>query len=126
MSDCNGFKLRALNQDCNRVAVKSSVATTWMMTYKDRVLSMPKEFDVAMDKNEIVVLKCEDGAGHAAIEIRPLGDNVGTIIAQSSRKGIKTLRVGEKYRFELDPGESLVIRGSRIIHPTNSGAGLPV
>ena len=126
MSDSNGFKLRALNQDCNRVAVKSSVQTTWMLTYKARVLGPPKEYDIAMDKNELIVLKCEDGSGHAALEIRPLGDKVGTLIAQSSRKGIKTLRVGEKYRFELDPGESLVIRGNRIVHPTNAGAGLSV
>jgi hypothetical protein len=127
MSECNGLKIRALNPDCSRIAVKSSVQTTWMMTYKKHsILSKPKEYDVGFDKNELLVLSFQDGSGGAVIEIEPLGDNVGTIIAQSSRKTTRTLRVGGKYRYELDPGESIVIRGSKIIHPNTPGAGLSV
>lgn len=114
---CNGFKLRGLNQDSNRVAVKSSVATTWMLTYLRPGAKRPIYHDVAMNRDELIVIKCEDGSGHAAIEITPLGEKVGTIIAQSSRKSTKVLRVGVAYRFEMDPGESIVLRGSKIIHP---------
>lgn len=126
MSDCNGFKLKALSQDCNRIAVKSSVQTTWMMTYKERRDAKPKEYDVGFDKNEVIVLSFQDGSGEAVIEISPLGEKVGTIIAQSSRNATRTLRVGGKYRYALTPGESLVIRGSRILHPSHQGAGLTV
>lgn len=124
MSECNGFKLRALNSGCNRIAVKSSVQTSWMMTYKKHVFSKPQEYEVGFDKNELIVLSFQDGSGNAAIEIKPLGEKVGTIIAQSSRNATKTLRVGGKYRFDLQPGESIVIRGSKIVHPTHAGAGL--
>lgn len=126
MSECNGFKLRALNQDCNRIAVKSSVQTTWAMTFKSGVFSKPKQYDVGFDKNELIVISFQDGSGAAEIEITPLGEKVGTIIAQSSRGPTKTLRVGGRYNYTLQPGESIVIRGARIIYPNHAGAGLSI
>jgi hypothetical protein len=126
MSECNGFKLRALNPDCNRIAVKSSVQTTWMLTYKKHAFSKAQEYEVGFDKNELIVISFQDGSGGATIEIEPLGEKVGTIIAQSSRKATRTLRVGTKYRYEMDPGESIIIRGSKIVHPNTPGAGLSV
>ena len=122
----NGFKLKSLNQDCNRLAVKSSVQTSWNPTYKKHVFSRAEEYDVAMTRDEIVVISFQDGSGKAALELTPLGDQVGTLIAQSSRNATKTLRVGKHYRFELEPGESLILRGSMIVHPTHGGAGLSV
>lgn len=124
--NCNGFKLKVLNQDCNRIAVKSSVQTSWNPTYKTSLLSRAKEYDIAIDKDELVVISFQDGSGCAEIELKPLGDKVGTLIAQSSRNATKTLRVGGNYKFQLQPGESLVIRGSRIVYPTHAGAGLSV
>lgn len=124
MSECNGLKVKCLNQDCNRIAVKSSVQTSWMMTYKKNRNSKPMEYDIGFDKNELLVLSLQDGSGHAEIEIKPLGEKVGTIICQSSRNATKTLRVGGVYRYQLSPGESLVIRGSKIVHPNHMGAGL--
>jgi hypothetical protein len=126
MSICNGFKLRALNADCNRIAVKSSVQKTWMMTYKRGMLAQNKPQEVGMARDELVVIAFQDGSGGAEIEITPLGDSVGTLIAQSSRKGTKTLRVGSTTRYELDPGESVVLRTNRIVHPTSAGAGMAV
>lgn len=123
---CNGFHLRGLNQDCNRVSVQSSVANTWMMTYKKHAFARAAVHEVGMNRDEIIVVKCQDGSGHAEIEIRPLGGKSGTLIAQSSRKGQRTLRVGGKYRFELDPGEAVVLRTSSIVHPSTAGAGLAV
>lgn len=124
--DCNGIKVRPLNQDCNRIAVKSSVQTTWMMTYKKRVLAKPESYDIAMDRDELLVLSFQDGSGGAEIEIEPLGDRVGTLIAQSSRGPTRTLRVGQKYPIALSPGESIVLRGSNIVHPRHMGAGMSV
>lgn len=126
MSDCNGFKLRALNPDCNRIAVKSSIQTSWMMTYKKHVFSKPTEYEVGFDKNELIVISFQDGSGGAVVEIEPLGEKVGTIIAQSSRNATRTLRVGSTYRYEMSPGESIVIRGAKIAHPNTPGAGMSV
>lgn len=126
MSTCNGFKLRGLNPAFNRVSVKSNVQTTWNPTYKKPGAKSPASYEVAMTRNELIVLKCEDGAEHAVVEMQPLGDAAGTMIVESSRKGTRTLRVGGKYRWELDPGEALICRTSNITHPTGVGAGLTV
>jgi hypothetical protein len=123
--DCNGFKLRLLNPDCNRIAVKSSVQTSWMPTYKKHVFSKPQEYEVGFDRDELVVIGFQDGSGEAVIEIVPLGDKVGTIICQSSRNATRVLRVGSKYRYTLEPGEQLVMRGKNIIYPTRGSSGQP-
>jgi len=124
MSNCNGFKLRGLNPASDRVSVKSSVQSTWMLTYKR--LKTPVTHEVGMTKNELVIIKCEDGADSAEVEITPLGDKAGTMIAESSRKATRTLRVGTKYRWALEPGEALVCRTSMIVYPVSPGAGLTV
>ena len=126
--NCNGFKLCGLNQESNRVSIQSNVQTTWFLTRKKWKLwdGKPKEFEVGITRDELIVIKCQDGADSAAISIKPLGDQVGTLIAQSSRRATKTLRVGSTYRWELEPGEALVMRNSMIVYPTHEGAGLAV
>ena len=126
MSECNALEVTALNQDCNRIAVKSNVQTSWMMTYKRGVLARNKKYDIAFTKDELIVLTFQDGSGYAEIKIRPIGEKVGTVIAQSSRNATQTLRVGRDYTFGLKPGESVIFRGNRIVHPTHAGAGLAV
>jgi len=116
--ECNGIKLRGLNQDCTRIAVKSTHQSSWQMPYKNHRFARPIEHDVAMHQNEIIVLSFQDGSGAAEIEVTPLGAKVGTLLAQSSRNAHKTLRVGQKYRFLLQPGESFIFRNSTITHPT--------
>jgi len=123
MSECNGFKLRGLNQDCTRIAVKSTHQSTWQMPYKLHRFARPKEHDVAIHQNELAVLSFQDGSGAAEIEIIPLGDKVGTLLMQSSRNARKTLRVGQKYHFRLQPGESVTLRNHTIIYPTHDGPG---
>lgn len=125
MSTCNGFKLRGLNQHFNRVSVKSNVQTTWSPDYKSQG-GKTKTYEIGMLRDELIILKCEDGAEHAELEIVPLGDGAGTMIAESSRGATKTLRVGSKYRWQLKPGEALICRCSRIVYPNTVGAGMTV
>lgn len=124
MSDAasNGFKIRGLNPDSDRISVQSNVQSTWMLPYRRFGLPLWKE--VGMTRDELIILKCQ--GGEAAIELEPLGDRAGTIVAQSSRYATKTLRVGQRYKFELERGEALVLRSTNIQHPTNAGAGLTV
>ncbi len=126
MSACNGFKLRGLNPAADRVSIQSNVQTTWPLTYKKWKLGRPIWHEVAQTKDELIVIKCQDGSDHAVVEIVPLGDKAGTMIAQSSRKATKTMRVGSKYRWELDPGEAIIIRTTAIVYPSGPGAGLAV
>ena len=124
MPASNGFKIRGLNQASNRVSIQSSVQTTFMLTRRKFGGLLPKWFEVGMTKDELVIVKCQDGADSAEIEIIALGDAAGTLIAQSSRHATRTLRVGTSQTWELEPGESLVVRGTNITHPTNAGGGL--
>ena len=123
MADCNGVKLKGLNQDCNRIAVKSTHETSWQLPYKSHFFSRPAESEKAILRNELVVISFQDGSGHAELEITPLGDKVGTLLMQSSRNAHKVLRVGAKYRFQMQPGESITLRNHTQIHPTHDGPG---
>jgi hypothetical protein len=118
----NGFRIRGLNADSDRVAVQSSVQNTWMLTYKR--FGIHPWADVGMHRDELIVLKCQ--GGEAELELQPLGDKAGTLIAQSSRHATRTLRVGQRYKFALERGEALVLRTSNIVHPTHAGAGMTV
>ncbi len=124
MSDCNGIKLKGLNQDCNRIAVKSTHASSWNPTYKTRMLARAKEYDVAIHRNELLVISFQDGSGHAEIEVTPLGSQIGTLLMQSSRNAHQVLRVGAKYRYKLAPGESITLRNDTIVHPTKQPQGV--
>ena len=117
MSDAavaNGIKIKTLNQDCNRIAVKSSVQSSWNPTFKARLFARPKEYEVGMTKNEILVISYQDGSGCAEFEIEPLGDKAGVLVAQHSTMGTKTLRVGSKYRYELQGNRSVILRSAEI------------
>jgi hypothetical protein len=122
--ECNGFKMRTLNADCNRLAVKSNCQTSWNPTYKTRILARPKEYEIGFNRDELIVITFQDGSGNAEFEITPLGEKVGTIIAQSSRNATRTLRVGTTYRYDLEPGESLVFRSHVIRYPTAGNAAV--
>jgi len=118
----NGFRIRGLNADSDRVAVQSSVQSTWMLPYKRWGIAQWR--DVGIHRDELIVLKCQ--GGEAELEVEPLGDKAGTLIAQSSRHATRTLRVGQRYRFALERGEALVLRSTHILHPTHAGAGMTV
>jgi len=125
MSSTNGFKIRGLNPDSDRVSIQSNVQTTWMLTYR-RHGGKPVWHDVGQMKDELIIIKCQDGAASAEIEIHPLGDRAGAMIGQSSRGATRTMRVGSPYRWILAPGEALILRTSNIVYPQGPGAGLNV
>lgn len=122
----NGFRIRGLNQAANRISIQSSEQPTWMLTRRKFAGLLPKWHEVGQAQNELIIVKCQDGADWAEIEIEPLGDKVGVLIAQSSRRGTRSLRVGSSHVFALEPGESLVLRSELIVYPTHAGAGLSV
>ena len=124
MNDTNGLRVLPLNGDCSRVAVKSSIQTSWMLGFKSPGADKPKAQEIGFSRDELLVIAFQDGSGAAEMEITPLGDRAGTIIAQSSRNATRVLRVGSKYTYTLSPGESIVFRSQRIMYPTNAGRGM--
>lgn len=126
MAQCNAVRLKGLNQDCNRIAVKSTNESSWQLPYKTHWFSRPAESEKAILQNELVVISFQDGSGAAELEITPMGDQVGTLLMQSSRNEHKVLRVGAKYRFKMRPGESITLRNHTMIHPTGDKLGGPI
>lgn len=124
MSECNGLKLKTLNPDCNRLAVKSTVQTSWNPTYKTRIYSRPKSYEIGFDRDELIVIGFQDGSGHAYFDIVPLGAQIGTMVAQTAGQDTRVLRVGSKYRFDLAPGQQVIFRSSAIVHPTRGNKTL--
>lgn len=120
----NGFRIRGLNGASNRVSIQSSQQDTFMLTRRKWAGLGPKWFEVAQARDELIVVKCQDFSDSAEIEIEPLGDKVGVMIAQSSRRGSRSLRVGASYVFALQPGEALVLKSELIQYPTGNGAGM--
>lgn len=120
----NGFRIRGLNQAANRISIQSSHQDTFMLTRRKWAGLAAKWHEVSQAQNELIVVKCQDGADYAEVEIEPLGDKVGVMVVDSSRRGSKSIRVGTRNIFVLQPGEALVLKSENIVYPTHAGAGL--
>lgn len=116
---CNGFRIRGLNADCDRLAVQSSEQTTWLLGRKRGGLGRIQWKEVGIQQNEVIVVRAYGGS--PTVEIQPLGDKAGLLIVQQSRGPTKALRVGSKAVFELDRDESCVIRCEWIQYPHHAG-----
>jgi len=117
-SRTNGFEIRTLNQDCDRLAVQSSVAGTWFCSYRGKLL--PKKHEVGIGQNELVVLRPYQGK--PVIELRGLGGPHGVLIVDRADGGTRVLRNGQKALFELDC--ALVLKTEQFRPPGRDGAGM--
>jgi hypothetical protein len=118
----NGFRIRALNQDCDRLAVQSSLATTWWLSRgRGGVLGrwFPKAHEVGIGQNELVVLRPYGAAPE--IELEGLGGPYGVLIVQCARGATRTLRNGQKATFALGKDESVVIKTEYFKAPGSDG-----
>jgi hypothetical protein len=116
---CNGFKIRGLNADCDKLAVQSSEQTTWLLGRSRGGKGAPQWHDVGIGRNELIVLRPYGGA--PVVEIKALGDAAGLLVLQQSRGPTRSLRVGQRRIIELDREESLVIRCEWIEYPRAPG-----
>jgi hypothetical protein len=115
----NGFKIRGLNADCDRLAVQSSEQTTWLLGRKRGGQGAPQWHDVGIGRNELIVLRPYGGC--PTLEIRAEGDKAGLLVLQQSRGPTRSLRVGQRRVIELDRDESLIIRCEWIEYPRTPG-----
>lgn len=115
----NGFKIRGLNADCDKLAVQSSEQTTWLLGRKRGGLGTIQWHDVGIQQNELMVLRAYGGA--PTFEIRALGDKAGLLVLQQSRGPTRSLRVGARAIIELDRDESCVVRCEWVVYPRSAG-----
>lgn len=116
---CNGFRIRGLNSDCDRLAVQSSEQTTWLLGRKRGGMGRPQWHDVGIARNELIVLRPYGGC--PVVEIRAEGDRAGLLILQQARGATRSLRVGQSRIVELDRDEALIIRCEWIQYPNTPG-----
>lgn len=119
----NGFRIRTLNPDCDRLAVQSSVQTTWFCTYRSRWFGKLGSWhrEVGLAQNELIVLR--PYRGKPVIELEGLGGPHGVLIVDKASGGTRVLRNGQRQQFELDC--ALVIKTENIRYPRGDG-GPPV
>lgn len=116
-SRTNGFKIRALNADCDRLAVQSSLQSTWFLTF--RKWGLPKVHEVGIAQSELIVLRPYQGA--PIVEITGLGGPHGVLILERASGGARILRNGSKHRVELGRDEALVVKTENFAAPRHEG-----
>lgn len=116
---CNGFKIRGLNADCDRLAVQSSEQTTWLLGRKRGGLGRAQWHDVGISQNELIILRPYGGS--PTFEIRAEGDKAGLLVLQQARGPTRSLRVGTRAVIELDRDETCVVRCEWIVYPRAPG-----
>jgi hypothetical protein len=114
----NGFKIRTLNQDCDRLAVQSSLSSTWFCSFRSRLGILAKTHIVGIAQSELVVLR--PYRGKPVIELEGLGGPHGVLIVHRADGGTQVLRNGQRTRFELDA--ALVIKTEFFRPPGREGA----
>lgn len=121
-SRTNGFQIRTLNADCDRLAVQSSIASTWFCTYHGgmRGKLLPKKHQVGLAQNELVILRPYQGK--PVFELQCLGGPHGVLIINRASGGTQVLRNGQKVIIETI--ESLVLKTEHWRAPGRDGAGL--
>ena len=118
----NGFRIRTLNQDCDRLAVQSCLSATWFCSFRSRLGILAKNHIVGIAQNELVVLRPYQGK--PVIELDGLGGPYGVLIVQRANGGTRTLRNGQRERFELDA--ALVIKTENFKPPGTEGRQMGV
>lgn len=114
----NGFKVRAL-VDGDRLAVQSTHQTTYFLTGRKWGGLMHRWHEVGLQEREIVVLR-PYGAS-PVIEIEGLGGPHGVLIVEATQSKTRTLRNGQRERFELKRDESVVVKTEHWREPRDPG-----
>jgi hypothetical protein len=109
----NGFKVRGLNSDVDRLAVQSNRQTTWFLTRG--VMGLPKWHEIGIARDELVVLRPYGAT--PVIEIEGLGGPHGVLIVEATQSCTRTLRNGTRLRLELKPDEAVVVKCEDLRHP---------
>jgi len=117
----NGFKVRGLNADFDRLAVQSTHQTTFVMPWKGQGKgARPKWNEIGIAKNELIVMRPYGGA--PVIELEALGGPYGVLIVEATQSMTRTLRVGARLRLELKRDEAVVVKNEDWRAPKTEGA----
>jgi hypothetical protein len=110
----NGVKITGISGDVSSVSVQSNVSRTWALLGKKWAGLKWKVHEVTLQRDELVVLKCQ--GGRCVIELEALNDEHGQTILQEDVSRY-SLRRGDRRKVSLAPGQALALTCSDIHHP---------
>jgi hypothetical protein len=115
----NGFRIRCFNQDCDRLAVQSSLQATWWCRYHAGLMRrmLPVYHVVGIAQSELIVLRPYRGTPE--FELEALGGPYGVLIAQRANGGTTVLRNYQRQVFHLDA--ALVLKTEHFQAPRHEG-----
>jgi hypothetical protein len=110
----NGVRIRGESGDVSNVSVQGTIVRTWALLGKKWAGLRWHVHDVNLERDEVIVLKCQGGDCRLGLE--GLGGPYGDIIIQEDVTRTR-LRRGERRSFRLHQGISLVLTTEKIVHP---------
>jgi hypothetical protein len=110
----NGVRIRGLSGDVSNVSVQSSVASTWALLGRKWAGLRWRTHDVSLERDEVMVLKCQ--GGDCKLELEGLGGPHGSVMVQEDVSRFRLQR-GQRLKFGLHQGVSLVLTNEKIVHP---------
>jgi hypothetical protein len=110
----NGVRIRGLSGDVSNVSVQSSVASTWALLGRKWAGLRWRTHDVSLERDEVMVLKCQ--GGDCKLELEGLGGPHGSVMVQEDVSRVRLQR-GQRLKFGLHQGVSLVLTNEKIVHP---------
>jgi hypothetical protein len=122
----NGFKVRGLDSDVDRLAVQSTHQSTWFLTRVGKLgrngKPKPKWHEIGIARDELVVLRPYGAA--PVIELEGLGGPHGVLIVEATQSCTRTLRNGSRLRLALKRDETVVVKCEGSIDQRRPGAEL--
>lgn len=110
----NGIRITGVSGDVSNVSVQSSVNSTWALLGRKWMGLRWKRHEVALGRDEVMVLKCQ--GGQCVLELEALGSEHGDTIIQEDVSRLRLVR-GRPRRYRLAQGQSLVLTTPQIQHP---------
>lgn len=110
----NGLEVTGVSGDVSNVSVQSNVNRTFALLGRKWAGLRWKRHEIALQKDELVVLKCQGGA--CVLELKALGNEHGDTMIQEDVSRYR-LRKGDVRRFPLQQGQALAITTATIRHP---------
>lgn len=111
----NGLKIRGLYGDVDRVSVQSTEQDSHLLTRRRWNFLPAKWTEVSMSRDELVVLKCNDGA--AVIDIKHLGGVHGDLLVDESGERRHRVRDGEVVRIRLERNRAVFLKCQDMRYP---------
>lgn len=110
----NGIRIRGVEGDVDRVSVQSSEQDSHLLTRRRWKFLPAKWTEVSVSRDELVVLKCNDGA--AVIELKHLGGQHGDLVldVQGDRR---RLRDGQVVRVRLERNRGVCLHTQDLRYP---------